>query len=78
MWWKLLGLLVVTAALVFAVIPIRTHAIIYDPMNQAPPLPGSFGDMLENMYLTPGAALVILFVLAVASFMAFKVYRGHW
>lgn len=78
MWWKLVGLVVVTVALVFAVMPIRTHAVVYDPMNEPPPARPSFGDMLGGMYLTPGTALLILFILAVASFVAFKVRRGHW
>jgi uncharacterized membrane protein len=78
MWWKLVGLLALTAALVFAVIPIRTHAVVYDPMDEPPPARGSFGDVLGNMYLTPGTALLILVIVAVASFVAFKVLRGHW
>ena len=78
MWWKLLGLIALTAALVFAVIPIRTHAVIYDPMNESPPERGSFGDILSNMYLTPGTVLLILCIVALASFVAFKVVRGHW
>jgi ABC-type antimicrobial peptide transport system permease subunit len=78
MWWKLSGLLVLTAALVFAVIPIRTHAVVYDPLNEPPPERGSFGDVLGNMYLTPGTVLLILCIVAVASFVAFKVVRGHW
>jgi uncharacterized membrane protein len=78
MWWKLIGLLVLTAALVFAVIPIRTHAVVYDPMNEPPPVRSSFGQMLGNMYLTPVTALLVLLILAVATFVAFKVLRGHW
>ena len=78
MWWKLLGLLVLTAALVFAVIPIRTRAVIYDPVNGPPPERPTFGDLLSNMYLTPATVLLILFILGVASFVAFKVFRGHW
>ncbi len=78
MWWKLLGLLVLTAVLVFAVIPIRTRAVIYDPVNEPPPERPSFGDLLSNMYLTPSTLLLIVFILAVASFVAFKVVRGHW
>lgn len=78
MWWKLLGLVVLTAVLVFAVIPIRTRAIVYAPMNEPPPEPPSFGDLLSNMYLTPGTVLLIVFILAVASFVALKIVRGHW
>lgn len=78
MWWKLLGLLVLTAALVFAVIPIRTRAVLYDPMTEPPPESPSFSDLLSNMYLTPGTVLLILFILGVAGFIAFKVVRGQW
>jgi uncharacterized membrane protein len=78
MWWKLVGLVVLTAGLVFAVIPIRTHAVVYDPTNKPPSDRVFIGDILGNMYLTPGAALLILFILAVASFLAFKVARRNW
>jgi len=78
MWWKLVGLAGVTAALIFAVMPIRTQAVVYDPVNEQPPSSVSFGDMLGNMYLTQGTALLILVILAVASFVAFKVLRRHW
>lgn len=78
MWWKLTGLFVLTAALVFAVIPIRTHAVAYDPMNDPPPERASFGNVLGDMYLTPGTAILIALILAVAGFVAFRVVRGHW
>lgn len=77
MWWKLLGLLVLTATLVLVVIPIRTHAVVYDPMKEPPP-PPSFGKLLSAMYFTPGTVLLILFIFAGASFVALKVVRGHW
>lgn len=78
MWWKLCGLFVLTAALVFAVIPVRTHAVVYELMNEPPAERGSCGDVLSNMYLTPGTLLLILCIVAVASFVALKVLRGHW
>lgn len=78
MWWKIVGLVVLTAVLIYAVIPIRTRAVIYDPVNEPPPAPVSFGDTLGAMYLTPGTAVLILLILAVAGFVAFKVLRGHW
>ena len=78
MWWKLLGLLLLTATLVFVVIPIRTHAVVYDPVNDPPPEPPSLGDFLGALYLTPGTVLVILLIVGVASFVAFKVVRRHW
>jgi len=78
MWWKLTGLFVLTSALVFAVIPIRTHSVAYDPLSEPPPSFGSFADMLANMYLTPGTVLLILCIVAGASFVAFKVVRRQW
>ncbi len=78
MWWKLAGLIVLTAALVFSVIPIRTHAILYDPVNDAPPSRTSLSDMLGDMYLTSGTIVLIVSILAVAGYVAFKVVRGHW
>jgi len=78
MWWKLAGLLIVTAVLVVSVIPIRTHAVVYDPMKDpAPPRP-SLLDILGSMYLTPGRAALILAILVIASFVAMKVIRGQW
>jgi hypothetical protein len=78
MWWKLGGLFVLTAALIFAVIPIRTHAVVYNPINEPPLQRGSFGDLLSNMYFTQSTVLLILCIVAVAGFVAFKVLRGHW
>jgi hypothetical protein len=78
MWWKLTVLFVLTAALVFAVVPIRTHAVAYDPLVEPPPEFGSIADILANMYLTPGAVLLILCIVAGASFVAFKVVRRQW
>jgi type II secretory pathway component PulF len=76
MWWKLCGLFVLTAALCLAVIPIRTHAVMYDPSNA--PAPWTFKAMLANMYLTPTAGLLIATILAVAAFVALRVLRGQW
>ena len=76
MWWKLGGLLVLTVALCLSVIPIRTHAVMYDPSN--PPAPWTLRAMLANMYLTPTAGLLIAAILAVAAIVAFKVLRGQW
>lgn len=78
MWWKLAGLGVLTAALVFAVIPIRTHAVVYDPVNEPPPEGVSFGAMLGNMYFTPGTVLLIVFILTAAGVVAHQVVRGRW
>ena len=78
MWWKLGGPVVLTAALVFSVIPIRTRPVAYDPLNEPPPGRGTFGDLLGNMHLTPFTGLLILAILGAASFVAFKVLRGQW
>jgi hypothetical protein len=78
MWWKLAGLLIVTALLVVSVIPIRTHAVAYDPMHDPPPSRPSLLDILGSMYLTPGRAVLILVILGIASFVAMKVIRGQW
>jgi hypothetical protein len=76
MWWKLSALAVVTATLVFAVIPIRTHAVRYDHSNP-PPRP-SLASAIANMYVTPGAAVLIALLLAIATFVALRVIRGRW
>ena len=76
MWWKLGGLFVLTATLCLSVIPIRTHAVMYDASN--PPAPWTFRAMLADMYLTPTAGLLIAAIFAVAAFVAFKVLRGQW
>ncbi len=77
MWWKLVALAVLTAVLVFAVIPVRTQALGYDPMNEPPPERGSFLDMLASMYLTPGSVLLIVLILAAAGLLAFNIVRGN-
>lgn len=74
MWWKLGGLFILTAALCLAVIPIRTHAVTYDPSSS--PAPWTFKAVLANMYLTPTASLLLATIVAVAAFVAFKVLRG--
>ncbi len=76
MWWKLGGPCVVTAVLCVSVLPVRTHAVFYDPSN--PPKRWTLKLMLTNMYLTPTAGLLIAIILTGAAFVAFKVVRGHW
>ena len=76
MWWKLGGLLVLTAALCLSVMPIRSQAVMYDPSNA--PAPWTPRAMLANMYLTPTTGVLIAAIVAVASFVAFKVLRGQW
>ena len=78
MWWKLTGLWALAAVLIFAIIPIQTHAIAYEPMNEPAPARGSLSDMINNMHLTPDSVLLILFILAIACFVTLKVARGQW
>jgi hypothetical protein len=76
MWWKLAGILVLTAALCVSVVPIRTHAVMHDPSN--PPQPPTLKLMFANMYLSPTTGLLIAVILAGAAFVAFKVISGQW
>ena len=76
MWWKLGGLLVLTAVLCLSLLLVRTHAVTYDQFN--PPKPWTLRLMLANTYLTPTAGLLIAIILAGAAFVAFKVIRGQW
>lgn len=79
MWLKLGGLLLVTAALLVAVIPIRSRVVVHDVPASGPLPPGpSIGDLLGSMYLTPTDGMVIVGILAFASFVAVKVIRGQW
>jgi hypothetical protein len=74
MWWKLGGLFLLTATLCVSVIPIRTHAVMYDPSN--PPAPWTLRSMLANMYLTPTAGLLIAAIVGVAAFVASRCFAG--
>lgn len=78
MWWKLTGLVFLTAALVISVIPVRTHAILYDPANDPAPSRVSLGDIFGSIYITTVTVVLIVCVLAVASYVAVKITRGHW
>jgi F0F1-type ATP synthase membrane subunit a len=74
MWWKLSLLVIVTAVLISAVIPIRTHAVRIDPSNP-PPRP-SLWQMVGSMHLTPTSALLITFSLAIAILIGVKIVRA--
>ena len=78
MWWKLTALLVLTTALVFAAIPIRTHGVMFDPLLDPSPPRWSWDGALGDMYLTPTTVLLIIVILAVAGFVAAKVLRREW
>ena len=76
MLWKLTGLALLTAILCLLFVPIRTHAVTYDPSNS--PKLWTLRGLLAAMYLTPTARLLIVAILAGAGFVAFKVVRGQW
>ncbi len=76
MWWKLSALLLVTLVIAFAVIPMRTHAVAYDPdANQSG---WSLSSMVGAMFLTPGTVAVLAIILAGSGFVAFQIIRGNW
>ena len=74
MWWKLVGVALCTALLVFAVIPIRTRAVVFDPANPPPP-PPLFAP-ISSMYLTPFTVVQIGIILVVAAIIAVRIVRG--
>ena len=78
MWWKLGLLFVATGFLILLVIPLRTHAVLYDPMKGQAPSRPTLMDMLGAMHLTTTSVVLIAVILAVSGFVAFKVIRGHW
>ena len=77
MWWKLTVLALVTTILVIATIPIRTHAVALDLLDESRPVLLSISDFVGAMYLTPGSALLIIGILAVAGFLASRIVRGR-
>jgi len=76
MWWKLTILGIVTAGLIFSVIPIRTHAVLVDPANPPPPTRWTLRFIVSNMYLMPGTMIAICMILAVAGYIAFRIVRS--
>lgn len=76
MWWKLSGVAVLTAALIFVVIPIRTHAVWYDPASPPSPQRWNLTNVIANMYVTPGTLAVIAIILAGAAAIAFRIIRN--
>lgn len=79
MWWKLTGLFLITAVLVFSVIPIRTQAIMYDPLREPPPTRDfSISGTIANMYLTPATPILVGVIVAASAFAALKIIRGDW
>lgn len=76
MWWKLGILALATAGLIFSLIPIRTHAVMIDPANPPPPTRWTLSFAISNMYATPGTLGVIGVVLAVATYIGFRIVRS--
>ena len=76
MWWKLGILSIVTAALIFCIIPIRTHAVLIDPANPPPPTKWTLSFIISNMYLTVGTVGLIGILLVVASYIGFRIVRS--
>lgn len=74
MWWKIGILVVLTVGLIFCVIPIRTHAVLYDPAN--PPPPATLWTTVSSTYLTSGTVAVIVVILAVAAAVGFWIMRS--
>ncbi len=75
MWWKLGMLSLITAALIFCIIPIRTHAVLFDPNKPTEPARWTLSAMIANMYLTPGTVAIICMLLALAAYVAFRIVR---
>lgn len=75
MWWKLSLLVVVSAALIFCVIPIRTHAVLIDPTKPPPATRESLWSLVSNMYLTSGTVALIGAIIAVTGYIAFRIVR---
>jgi len=73
MWWKLGILSLITAALIFCIIPIRTHAVLFDP---AKPPKWTLSGIIANMYLTPATVWMICVLLALAAYVAFRIVRS--
>ncbi|HET9511745.1 MAG TPA: hypothetical protein VFO80_11410 [Sphingomonas sp.] len=64
MWFKLVALCVLTLALIVSIIPMRTHAVMFDP--DSPPPPQTLRTMFSSMYLPPETVVGILLLLLVA------------
>jgi len=81
MWWKLAGLFIVTALLVFGLIPTRApgagHFIWRGYAGPfPPPYSPSLREVVEGMHLTPSSAIAIGGVLLMAGFAALHIIRA--
>lgn len=76
MWWKLTVLVLITAGLIFSIIPIRTHAVLVDPANPQPTTSWTLWSIVSNMYLTTGTVALICAVVTVSGVIAFRIVRN--
>ena len=76
MWWKLSILSLLTAALILCIIPVRTHAVLFDPAKPPEPTKWALSRMIANMYLTPGTVGMMCMLIALAAYVAFRIVRS--
>lgn len=76
MWWKMAALVIATMGLAFSVTPIRTQPVSIDSASTPPPANWSLSAMLSNMYLTPGTVMLLGVIMALASYIAFRISRS--
>jgi hypothetical protein len=79
MWWKLLLLGLLTAFLVLAVQPFKTHAVKIEvpPNGQMPAQPSpSVLNWLSSMYVTPTSLAISALIIALAGYIAYRIVRG--
>lgn len=76
MWWKLGILSIVTAAVIFCVIPIRTHAVLIDPEHPPPAFKLTLLFIVSNMYFTPATLALIGVLLSMATYIGFRIVRN--
>jgi hypothetical protein len=69
-------LVFLTAGLIFCIVPIRTHAIWFDPANPQPRQ--TLWGMLSSMCLTPGTVTIIALIIAAATAIGFRIVRSAW
>ena len=75
MWWRLAGLALGTAVLIFMVIPIRTHAVRVDLANPPPPPPLFSAFSFSNVYFPPSTIVLIGIILAGAVLIGARIVR---
>jgi hypothetical protein len=76
MWWKLAILTFVTALLIVAVIPIRTHAVKWDVYNAPRPQTWSVVGYFKAIYFTPNTLIIIAVIVLVAAVLVVRIVRA--